>query len=170
MTEPKAQGSLALDLTNRDTGLEAALAEARARAVSEKWADRAIGRRDPTVWSADDVVQRAIAQRLGWLEAPFHFADETTELVAFAGALRDQGFTTAVLGGMGGSSLAPALLAHVFGPAEGAPPVRVLDSTAPAAVAGTSNWLLAGVSTSRAFRLRPSLSATSIWSAPSTTW
>ena len=137
MPEPKAQGSLALDLPHRDTGLEAALAEARARAVSEKWADRAIGRRDPTVWSADDVVQRAIAQRLGWLEAPFHFADETTELVAFAGALRDQGFTTAVLGGMGGSSLAPALLAHVFGPAEGATPVRVLDSTDPAAVAAT---------------------------------
>jgi len=57
--------------------------------------------------------------------------------VAFAGALRDQGFTTAVLGGMGGSSLAPALLAHVFGPAEGATPVRVLDSTDPAAVAAT---------------------------------
>ena len=137
MTESKAQGSLALDLTTGDAGLDAALAEARARATSENWADRAVGRRDPTVWSADEIVQRAVAQRLGWLEAPFHFAEETGELVAFAQAIRVQGFSTAVLGGMGGSSLAPALLAHVFGTAAGATPVRVLDSTDPAAVAAT---------------------------------
>jgi transaldolase/glucose-6-phosphate isomerase len=134
MTEPKAPRSLALDLTLGDAGLAAALAEAGATAVSDNWADRAIGRRDPTVWSADEIVQRAVATRLGWLEAPFHFADETGELVAFAQGMRDQGFTTAVLGGMGGSSLAPALLSHVFGPAAGATPVRVLDSTDPAAV------------------------------------
>ncbi len=137
MTDPKAPGSLALDLTLADTGLNAALATARAQAVRENWADRAIGRRDPSVWSADDLVQRAVATRLGWLEAPFHFADETGELVAFAQAIRDQGFTTAVLGGMGGSSLAPALLTQVFGTAAGATPVRVLDSTDPAAVAAT---------------------------------
>jgi glucose-6-phosphate isomerase len=137
MTEPKAKGSLALDLTPGDARLDAALAEARARAVRENWADRAVGRRDPTVWSADEIVQRAIAQRLGWLEAPFHFADETGELTAFAQSIRDEGFTTAVLGGMGGSSLAPALLSHVFGAADGATPVRVLDATDPAAVAAT---------------------------------
>jgi glucose-6-phosphate isomerase len=137
MTEPKAPGSLALDLTPGDARLVAALAEARDKAVRENWADRAVGRRDPTVWSGDDVVQRAIAMRLGWLEAPFHFADEAGELTAFAQAIRDQGFTAAVLGGMGGSSLAPSLLAQVFGAAPGATPVRVLDSTDPAAVAAT---------------------------------
>jgi glucose-6-phosphate isomerase len=137
MTDSNSSGSLALDLTLRDAKLEAALAQARALAVSEDWADRAIGRRDPTVWSSEEVVQRAIATRLGWLEAPFHFADETGELKAFAEALHEEGFTTAVLGGMGGSSLAPALLTHVFGTAPGAIPVRVLDSTDPAAVAAT---------------------------------
>ena len=79
-------------------------------------------------------MKRAIATRLGWLEAPFHFADETGELKAFASEVRTEGFTTAVLGGMGGSSLAPALLADVFGTAEDGIPVRVLDSTDPAAV------------------------------------
>ena len=137
MTDSHSSGSLALDLTLRDAELEAALAQARALAVSENWADRAIGRRDPSVWSSEDIVQRAIATRLGWLEAPFHFADETGELKAFAEALHEEGFTTAVLGGMGGSSLAPALLTHVFGTAPGATPVRVLDSTDPAAVAAT---------------------------------
>jgi glucose-6-phosphate isomerase len=135
MTEATNTSPLALDLTLQDPRLRAALAAARDRAVKEEWADRAIGRRDPSVWSDQEVVQRAIATRLGWLEAPFHFADEIGELTAFAAALRDEGFTTAVLGGMGGSSLAPALLAHVFGAAVGAIPVRVLDSTDPAAVA-----------------------------------
>jgi glucose-6-phosphate isomerase len=137
MTDSNTANSLAFDLSLNDAKLESALAAARAIAVQKEWADRAIGRRDPSVWSDDEVVKRAVATRLGWLEAPFHFADETGELKAFAAALREQGFTTAVLGGMGGSSLAPALLAHVFGTAEAVIPVRVLDSTDPVAVAAT---------------------------------
>jgi transaldolase / glucose-6-phosphate isomerase len=128
---------LALKLTLNDAKLEAALAAAAARAVKENWADRAIGRRDPSVWSDQDLTQRAIATRLGWLEAPFHFADKLGQLRAFAAAARSNGFTTAVLGGMGGSSLAPALLADVFGTGENGIEVRVLDSTDPAAVAAT---------------------------------
>ena len=136
MTELTKALAPALDLTLSHAALDAGLAEARVRAIEEKWADRAIGMRDPTVWSSEDLVQRAIATRLGWLEAPFHFADETAALGGFAKAIRGSGFTTAVLGGMGGSSLAPALLSEVFGPENGIP-VRVLDSTDPAAVAAT---------------------------------
>ncbi len=135
MTELGSAHDLALDLTLRDDALEAAIADARRRAIDENWADRAIGRRDPSVWSGEEIVQRAISTRLGWLEAPFHFADEAAELKAFAAGIREQGFTAAVLGGMGGSSLAPALLAHVFGAASDAIPLRVLDSTDPVAVA-----------------------------------
>jgi glucose-6-phosphate isomerase len=137
MTESTPPDSLALELDLRDPKLQAALDAARNRAVAEKWADRAIGRRDPSVWSDDDLVQRSVATRLGWLEAPFHFADEVPQLKAFATAVNQEGFTTAVLGGMGGSSLAPALLTDVFGTAAGSTPVRVLDSTDPAAVAAT---------------------------------
>jgi glucose-6-phosphate isomerase len=135
MSELGPANGLALDLTLSDDALDAAIADARKRAVDEKWADRAIGRRDPSVWSDEEIVQRAISTRLGWLEAPFHFAEEASELKAFAAALREQGFTAAVLGGMGGSSLAPALLAQVFGAASDGFPVRVLDSTDPVAVA-----------------------------------
>ncbi len=137
MTESTKALAPALDLTMSDDALDAGLAEARVCAIEEKWADRAIGMRDPTVWSSEDLVQRAIATRLGWLEAPFHFADETAALRGFAEAVRGAGFTTAVLGGMGGSSLAPALLSEVFGPSDNGVPVRVLDSTDPAAVAAT---------------------------------
>ena len=51
MTDPAAARSLALNLTLADAGLEAALTAACDRAVNEDWADRAIGRRDPSVWS-----------------------------------------------------------------------------------------------------------------------
>jgi transaldolase / glucose-6-phosphate isomerase len=136
MTASNSARPLALDLTLTDDALEAALAAASARARSGNWADRAVGRRDPSVWSSEEIVQREVATRLGWLEAPYHFAPETAELRAFAAALRNEGFTTAVLGGMGGSSLAPALLTEVFGSAAGIE-VRVLDSTDPAAVAAT---------------------------------
>jgi transaldolase/glucose-6-phosphate isomerase len=141
MTDSNTANSLALDLSLNDARLESALAAARAVAVEKDWAERAIGRRDPSVWSDEEVVKRAVATRLGWLEAPFHFADEAIELKAFGAALREQGFSTAVLGGMGGSSLAPALLAHVFGTAEAVVRVRVLDSTDPVAVAATLNDL-----------------------------
>jgi transaldolase/glucose-6-phosphate isomerase len=137
MTDSNSANTLALDLSLNDAKLESALAAARAVAVAKEWADRAIGRRDPSVWSDDELVQRAVATRLGWLEAPFHFADEAVELKAFAASAREEGFTTAVLGGMGGSSLAPALLTHVFGTADALVPVRVLDSTDPVAVAAT---------------------------------
>jgi glucose-6-phosphate isomerase len=137
MSDTKTPRTLDLDLILTDAKLAAALATAREKAVAERWADRAVGRRDPSVWSKEEVVQRAVATRLGWLEAPFHFADDAGELSTFAKAVAGQGYTTAVLGGMGGSSLAPALLADVFGVAEGAIPVRVLDSTDPAAVAAT---------------------------------
>ncbi len=135
MTDSTLAGSLDLDLTLNDSALESALTAARDRAVKEHWADRAIGRRDPSVWTEEEIVRRAIADRLGWLEAPFHFADETAELAAFGQAVKEEGFTAAVLGGMGGSSLAPALLSEVFGPTPTGIPVRVLDSTDPAAVA-----------------------------------
>ena len=88
MTDSNTANSLALDLSLNDAKLESALAAARAVAVEKEWADRAIGRRDPSVWSDDEVVKRAVATRLGWLEAPFHFADEAAELKAFAAALR----------------------------------------------------------------------------------
>ena len=49
----------------------------------------------------------------------------------------DEGFTTAVVAGMGGSSLAPDILHRTFGSQEGYLALRILDSTDPAAVAAT---------------------------------
>jgi transaldolase/glucose-6-phosphate isomerase len=106
------------------------------RARDEQWATR-IWDRDPTLWSTNERVQAAIADRLGWLDAPAHFAGQIAALEGFGEGVRDAGFTTAVVGGMGGSSLAPDVFHRTFGTADGWLDLRVLDSTDPAAVAAT---------------------------------
>ena len=105
----------------------------RARAT-EQWAERLFAR-DTTLWSSDERVQAAIAERLGWLDAPDHFAERIAALEGFGEGIRDAGFTTAIVAGMGGSSLAPDVLSRTFGASEDWLSLRVLDSTDPAAVA-----------------------------------
>jgi transaldolase / glucose-6-phosphate isomerase len=111
---------------------EAAVEQAR----SEDWATRLFDR-DTTLWSTDPRVQEAIAQRLGWLDAPEEFADRSASLEGFGDSISESGFATVVLGGMGGSSLAPDVFRRTFGSTEGYPELRILDSTDPAFVAAT---------------------------------
>lgn len=134
MTDPASPASAVLDFRPGTAGVEASFSDALRRAREQRWAERLM-ERDPTLWSDDPAVQAGIAERLGWLDAPAAFAERTVSLEAFGEGIREAGFTAAVLGGMGGSSLAPDVLATVFGTVEGWLPVRVLDSTDPAAVA-----------------------------------
>jgi transaldolase/glucose-6-phosphate isomerase len=106
------------------------------RARTERWAER-LFERDTSLWSDDPDVQATIAERLGWLDAPGHFSDEIGPLEVFGEAIRDAGFATAIVGGMGGSSLAPEVLKKTFGDGGDWLELRVLDSTDPAAVAAT---------------------------------
>jgi glucose-6-phosphate isomerase len=101
---------------------------AAARVAAGLW------RRDPSVWSTDQTVQKSIADRLGWMSSPHLMADAIDRLQAFAGRVKADGFTDVVLLGMGGSSLAPEVLRAVLGAAPGWPRLHLLDSTDPAAV------------------------------------
>jgi transaldolase/glucose-6-phosphate isomerase len=103
-------------------------AEVAGRAASGLW------RREPSVWSADASVQKAIAQRLGWMSSPMLMADSVDRLRTFAARVKGDGFTDVVLLGMGGSSLAPEVLRAILGVAPGWPRFHMLDSTDPAAV------------------------------------
>jgi glucose-6-phosphate isomerase len=115
---------------------EPAYRDAVDRVRDEAWAERLFAR-DTTLWSTDPRVQAAIADRLGWLDAPAHFAMQIAALEGFGEGIRDAGFTTAIVAGMGGSSLAPEVFVRTFGSGEGWLDLRVLDSTDPAAVAAT---------------------------------
>jgi len=132
MTASPAIASPSLALGDGTAAYDAAVQRAR----DERWGER-VWDRDPSLWSTNERVQAAISDRLGWLDAPAHFAEQVAALEGFGEGVRDAGFTTAVVGGMGGSSLAPDVLHRTFGTAEGWLDLRVLDSTDPAAVAAT---------------------------------
>jgi glucose-6-phosphate isomerase len=104
------------------------------RARIEEWANRLFDR-DVTLWSTDRRVGAGIAERLGWLDAPAHFANQVAALEGFGDGVVDQGYTTAIVAGMGGSSLAPDVLHRTFGTQDGYLDLRILDSTDPANVA-----------------------------------
>ncbi len=104
------------------------------RARNERWADRLFAR-DTSLWSSDPAVQATIAERLGWLDAPNHFEAQIGTLEVFGEAIRDTGFRTAIVAGMGGSSLAPEVMKKTFGDGGDWVELRILDSTDPAAVA-----------------------------------
>ncbi|MCZ0934727.1 MAG: hypothetical protein OXJ54_06045 [Gemmatimonadetes bacterium] len=106
-------------------GVERRLREwAAGDAVARLW------RRDPTLWSADPDTPE-LADRLGWLDLP-----ETSP--AGLGPLEELRagvpfwFTDLVLLGMGGSSLAPEVIARTM-PGEGLP-LTLVDTTHPGAL------------------------------------
>ncbi len=75
-----------------------------------------------------------IADRLGWLESPGEMGERASALQSFADGVAGQGFTDAVLMGMGGSSLFPEVAARTFGDGSGALNLHVMDTTDPAAI------------------------------------
>ncbi len=107
--------------------------DAIARAVEGRWAER-LWARDTALWSDDARTQEGIANRLGWLDAPEAFAERAAELTAFGLAASSEGFDRALVCGMGGSSLAPEVLARSFPMSQSGIALSVLDSTDPEAV------------------------------------
>ncbi len=85
---------------------------------------------DATLWSDQPEAVAIIKKALGWLDIQQHMLDEVAGLKAFAAKAREE-FDSAVVCGMGGSSLAPDIIADTFGPCDSYPTLHVLDSTCP---------------------------------------
>jgi transaldolase/glucose-6-phosphate isomerase len=90
-----------------------------------------IWRHDHTVWKSDP---GEITNRLGWLHIAEVMADQLYRLENLVQGVKGDGYTNAVLLGMGGSSLAPEVFRKTFGVADGYLDLEVLDSTDPAAI------------------------------------
>lgn len=82
---------------------------------------------DPTLWGA--AAESEAAKRLGWVDAVSVSRPLVPEILALREELRARGVTRIVLAGMGGSSLAPEVIAATAGV-----PLVILDSTAPGQV------------------------------------
>ncbi len=102
---------------------------------------RRLAEKDPLLWSDTPEAVAMIPNALGWYDVPAEMYKVIGELEAFAAEVKEAGFVKVVLLGMGGSSLAPIVLAETFGAADGLTPASggypeliVLDSTDPAAI------------------------------------
>lgn len=105
------------------------------RAVAQldgDFANQRLWNKDGSLWKNHGPTMEKIVDRLGWLDT-----DKTIDrdrLRALQESVRGSGIKHVVLLGMGGSSLAPEVLADTFGPREGFPNLTVLDSTDPARI------------------------------------
>ena len=90
-----------------------------------------IWEKDTTVWKIDRTLQESIEERLGWLDVPNFSLEHRKEIIEFAEQVRNEGFTSVVVLGMGGSSLCVEVIRDTFGVKEGYPKLFVLDSTHP---------------------------------------
>ena len=86
---------------------------------------------DYTLWKREP---GQIPDRLGWLTVVDEMLDQVPLLERFAAEAADDGYDTAVLLGMGGSSLAPEVLQATSGTTAGALRLEVLDTTLPASI------------------------------------
>ena len=104
------------------------------RAAAANWDEiggtRHLWNKDAALWTGADE-----AKWLGWLGAIEAGRALLPTLATLADGVRRDGFTHALLLGMGGSSLCPEVLARTFGRQPGAPELHVLDSTVPSQVA-----------------------------------
>jgi len=91
---------------------------------------------DHTVWKDNP---KEISNRLGWLQSPESTFEVISEINHFVDQVRAEGFTHALLLGMGGSSLAPEVFRKTFGVKKGYLDLTVLDSTDPGAVLKCEN-------------------------------
>jgi glucose-6-phosphate isomerase len=119
---------------NAQAGAHSAAVRARLEALrAGNFAGRLAGH-DDALWGDDPAHRRVAANRLGWLDSPRALRAQAADLDAFAAGVAAEGFTHAVLLGMGGSSLAPEVLRATFGVRPGRLELTVLDNTSPAAV------------------------------------
>ena len=111
--------------------LEPALIERIEQAQADNVARR-IWQHDESLWGGPGVPE--IGNRLGWLTISEKMLEHAPELREFVEEVKSEGFTDAVLLGMGGSSLGPEVIRRSYGQIPDGLRLHVLDSTDPGAV------------------------------------
>ena len=86
-------------------------------------------KKDPSLWTKDGE-----EKWLGWIDIVEREQKEAAAHAALAKDVRSAGFESALLLGMGGSSLCPEVLAVTFGRQPGFPALHIIDTTDPAQI------------------------------------
>jgi transaldolase / glucose-6-phosphate isomerase len=102
--------------------------------LDEKQIPTLLFEKNPHLWVADPEQVNDISQRLGWITLPDYYLEHAAEIIEFASQIKNEGYTYAVLLGMGGSSLCSEVARETFGSIDGYPQLFVLDNTEPEAI------------------------------------
>ena len=133
----KRAAVIAGDIDQQKLALGASISKA-VEDSTEQWRAsgkiRRLWQRDKSIWTSTDE-----DKWLGWLDSVSAERSKLADYQGFAKWVKQQGFTDAVVLGMGGSSLGPEVIAETFGRQSGFPKLRVLDSTDPAQVRAMAN-------------------------------
>src|SRR5437016_4444542 len=97
---------------------------------------RRLWQRDASLWTGTDE-----SNWLGWLGITEDEITHSSDLQRVSEDVAKEGFSDILLLGMGGSSLAPEVLATTFGKIDGFPRLHVLDSTDPAQIRASEDKL-----------------------------
>lgn len=114
-------------------GKSETLVKASLASLNEKQFTRRLFAKDSYLWKHDAQISAAIKNRLGWLGVE-EFVNKVDEINEFVKMVRSDKYTSAVLLGMGGSSLCPEVALQTFGVKKGFLKLFVLDNTSPEAV------------------------------------
>lgn len=126
MDGKQAMGSMRVSIGAYQTGVDRSL-----KALNESRFAERLARKDASLWRQNPDGAAVINNRLGWIDVAETMRVRTSEINAFVSEVVSAGFTSAVLMGMGGSSLSPEVSRLTFGIAPEHPNLRVLDTTDP---------------------------------------
>lgn len=107
--------------------------------IDEKQVARLFFDMDPHLWKNDSKQIKSISQRMGWLSLADHYTKNVNEINAFTKSVIAEGYTHAVVLGMGGSSLCSEVTLQTFDTEKGYLKLLVLDNTEPAAILDIEN-------------------------------
>ncbi len=125
--------NISTSLGKYQASVDAALADMETKLIMHRLCGH-----DYTLWKPDPA---EISNRLGWLHIAGPMKKSIHRIEKLTKAVRDDGYTHALLLGMGGSSLAPEVFRETFGVGDGYLDLAVLDSTDPGAVLAHANRL-----------------------------
>jgi transaldolase / glucose-6-phosphate isomerase len=119
----EAPAGSATGLGKHGVAVRAEIARLKKKDIAQRiWA------RDESLWVEPSAGGARAKDRLGWLDLPETMTERGAEATAFADEVNRAGLRSAVVLGMGGSSLATETVRSVFASAGQPRPVRILDS------------------------------------------
>jgi len=112
-------------------GRHAGAFEAALRRLKDDGVSQRIAAHDASLWGTAPPRAASVRNRLGWLTIASEMLSRTGEIQSLVEDIERAGVRDVVVLGMGGSSLAPAVLGRSIESRRGAPRLSVLDTTDP---------------------------------------